>query len=161
MNARPLRGIHVFWMVFAFFAVVIGVDAFFISRAVATFPGEQVKNSYVLGLDYNREVESRDRQAHLGWTAQAGVQVGNGRILAFHLTNRDGAPVTGLSVIATCHIIGASGGDQDLLLSETSAGTYAAPLAIRDEGRIELTFKARREPSGAIVFQAGKTLVLS
>src|SRR5690348_6965971 len=98
MFATPLRGIHVFWMVFLFFAVIIAVDAFFIMRAVNTFPGEQVKNSYVLGLDYNREVERHEAQARLGWTAQAGIDMEDGRSLILRIYDRDSAPLSGLSV---------------------------------------------------------------
>ena len=71
--SKGLRGVHVLWMVIGFFALIIGTDTYFIISAVNTFPGEQVRNSYVLGLDYNREIEERSKQADLGWTVEAGV----------------------------------------------------------------------------------------
>ena len=71
MATKPLRGIDVFLWLAAFFVVTFAVDGYFIVRAVNTFPGEQVKNSYVLGLDFNQQVARRAAQAELGWTAEA------------------------------------------------------------------------------------------
>jgi hypothetical protein len=73
MATKPLRGIDVFWWLAAFFIVTFAVDGYFIVRAVNTFPGEQVKNSYVLGLDFNQQVARRAAQAELGWTDEAGL----------------------------------------------------------------------------------------
>ena len=161
MQARPLRGIHVFWMISAFFATFIAVDAYFIFGAVTTFPGEQVKNSYVLGLNYNREVESRERQAQLGWSAEAGLQRSDGLNLVFRLKDRDAGPVSGLNVSATWHVAGQGRGDYDVEMVESASGEYAARIDAPDNVRIEVTFSARYSHDQDAVFEAGKTLVTS
>lgn len=161
MFATPLRGIHVFWMVFVFFAVIVGVDTFFIVRAVGTFPGEEVKNSYVLGLDYNREVERREKQADLGWSAQAGLQADAGNLLVLRIADRDQAPVSGLSVSATFHVRGQGNDERDVTLSEAAPGRYVAAISAPENSRIEVAFIARRGASDAPVFEASKSLVIS
>jgi nitrogen fixation protein FixH len=161
MQAKPLRGIHVFWMVAAFFAAVISVDAYFIFGAITSFPGEQVKNSYVLGLDYNREVESRERQALLGWTAEAGLQQDDGLSLVLRLKGRDAEPVSGLVVSASYHVAGQGRGEYDAELIEGAPGQYAARIDVPANARIEVKFAARHTQGEAVVFEAGKTLVTS
>jgi nitrogen fixation protein FixH len=158
MTAKPLRGVHVFWMIVVFFLLVIGVDTFFIFRAVATFPGEQVQNSYVLGLDYNRELESRRRQAELGWTAEAGIRAEDGSVLVVRLADEAQAPVGGLDVSAAYHVMG-SGSEQAVQLAELRPGEYRAPLQISPNSRIELNITARRHGDRDAIFKAGKTLV--
>lgn len=161
MFATPLRGIHVFWMVFVFFAVIVGVDTFFIVRAVGTFPGEEVKNSYVLGLDYNREVERREKQASLGWSAQAGLQIDGGNLLVLQIADRDAAPVSGLTVSATYHVRGQGNDERDVDLHEAAPGRYVAAITAPGASRVEVAFTARRTSSDDPVFEANKSLVIS
>lgn len=160
-TTKPLRGIHVFWMVFMFFAVVVGVDTYFIVGAVTTFPGEQVKNSYVLGLDYNREVERNERQARLGWTAEAGLQRDQGVSLVFRIKDSELAPVSGLAVSAAWHIRGQGNDQRDLVLHEVSPGQYQAVIDAPNAARIEVNFSAQRGAKGDVVFEARKDLVVS
>ena len=96
MAAKPIRGIHVFWWIASFFALVIAADTYFVVRAVGTFPGEQVKNSYVLGLDYNHQLARREAQLKLGWTAEAGLVGGEDPMLLVRC-NSDAGPLTGLT----------------------------------------------------------------
>ena len=57
-KAKPagIRGVHVAIMMVAFFAVIIALDTLFITFAIQSHPGEKVRNSYVLGLEYNKEL---------------------------------------------------------------------------------------------------------
>lgn len=159
MTDRPLRGIHVFWMIVVFFLLVIAVDTYFIVRAVATFPGEQVKKSYAMGLDYNRELERRARQVELGWTAEAGIRKEGESALVVRLADEHEAPVGGLDVSAAYHVVGAGREEKALSLVERQPGEYEAPLPVSSNSRIELSIVARQTGESVPVFQAGKTLV--
>lgn len=159
--SKPLRGVHVFWMVFAFFAVILASDVLFIVNAVRSFPGEQVKNSYVLGLAYNDEAAFRARQAKLGWTAQAGVQNEGGAILVVRLAKADQSPLGGLSVAAGYHVAGTGGDVLQLALIERNPGEYAAPFPVAAPAKIDLTIQARHDAGGEPVFEAVKSLVIS
>ena len=64
-----LKGWHVLAGMIAFFGVIFSVNAFFITTALRTFPGEETRRSYVQGLAYNDVIAERQAQAALGWSA--------------------------------------------------------------------------------------------
>lgn len=68
------------------FAVIIGVNLFLAFNAVATFPGLEVKNTYVASQTFD---DDRAAQLALGWDVGAKVEAGQLR-LSF---SKDGAPV--------------------------------------------------------------------
>ncbi len=159
--SHGIRGIHVFWMVFAFFALIVVADTLFIVNAVGSFPGEQVRNSYVLGLDYNRKVERRGAQARLGWRAEAGFQEDGRQMLVVRLRSAQDAAIEGLDVHADLHAAGLGGEAQRLELFERTPGEYAAPVDIVGPARVDLEIVVRRRGEGAAVFEASKSLVIS
>jgi len=63
--ANPITGRKVFLMFAGAFGVIIGVNLFMAYMAVGTFPGMDVKNSYVASQSFDDE---RDAQLALGWT---------------------------------------------------------------------------------------------
>lgn len=150
--SKELRGIHVFFWIVAFFAVTIAVDVFFVVRAVNTFPGEQVKNSYVLGLDYNRQLERRAEQEKLGWVAEAGM-INESLVVRVRAGS---GPVTGLKVDVGV-ILPGRGADM-LKLKERAPGEYAAAIDLQGARRVELEIKATRADAIAPVFEATKVL---
>jgi len=156
---KEIRGIHVFWLISGFFAIIISLDALFITFAVQTFPGEQVRNSYMLGLDYNKEVARRREQEQLGWAAEVGLTGAERPQLLVRMLAADQGSVTGLVVSASLHVAGERD-DTVLDLIEVSPGTYTAPIAIRAGARLEATVSARRQSDASSVFSATKTLVL-
>ena len=82
-----LTGKHVFAITAGAFGVIIAVNLVLAYQAVNTFPGLEVKNSYVAGQGFN---ERKAAQEALGW--QVAPVYADGRIsLAF--TDRDGLPV--------------------------------------------------------------------
>lgn len=160
-TSKGLRGIHVFWMTAGFFALIIAADAYFIVRAVGSFPGEQVRNSYVLGLDYNREVEERVRQAELGWTAEAGIVGGPQSSLVVRMTDATKSPVAGLHVFATYFIAGGGREERKLVLQEIAPGEYSSTIPAADRGRAEFRIVASSGDDKALRFQAVKAAVIS
>jgi nitrogen fixation protein FixH len=155
MATKPIRGIHVFWWIATFFAVVIAADAFFIFRAVGTFPGEQVKNSYVLGLDYNHQLERREAQTKLGWTAEAGLVGDRDPILMVRLKSLSG-PVTGLKVDVDMILPGR--GAKTLALAERAPGEYVVAIAMDGARRAELEISATEPNGDTPLFEATKIL---
>lgn len=84
---RELTGRHVLVITVSAFAVIIAVNLTLAWQAVATFPGLEVKNSYVASQGFNKR---KAAQEALGWELEPTYR--DGRIdLAF--TNRDGLPV--------------------------------------------------------------------
>lgn len=158
-TAKGMRGIHLFWWLCGFFAVMIAANAVFLYSALTSFPGEQVKNSYVLGLDYNREVERRRQQDALGWSAEVGLaDAGSGRFVV-RMIGADQAPLTGLVVSASVHVAGEAKASI-IDLAEGAPGEYVAQIVAPAEARVETQVSARRRNEDAAVFQAAKTLVM-
>jgi nitrogen fixation protein FixH len=83
-----LTGKHVLAITVGAFAVIIGVNLTLAFKAVSTFPGLEVDNSYVASQGFNAR---KAAQEALGW--QVAPSYAGGRVdLAF--TDRTGAPVT-------------------------------------------------------------------
>lgn len=83
-----LTGKHVFAITVSAFAVIIGVNVFLAYKAVSTFPGLEVDNSYVASQGFNTR---KAAQEALGWTMQPGYADGR-MTLAF--IDRAGQPVS-------------------------------------------------------------------
>ena len=62
---RELTGRHVLVITVSAFAVIIGVNLVLAWKAVSTFPGLEVQNSYVASQGFN---ERKAAQEALGWT---------------------------------------------------------------------------------------------
>ena len=71
--AAPITGRKVFLMFIAFFGVIIAVNLFMAYMAVGTFPGMDVKNSYVASQTFD---DDRESQMALGWTVTVTYQTG-------------------------------------------------------------------------------------
>ncbi len=82
-----LTGKHVFAITASAFAVIIGVNLLLAVKAVSTFPGLEVDNSYVASQGFN---DRKAAQESLGWSMTPGYDKGR-MTLAFQ--GADGQPV--------------------------------------------------------------------
>lgn len=82
-----LTGKHVLAITVGAFAVIIGVNLLLAFKAVSTFPGLEVGNSYVASQGFNTR---KAAQEALGWQMVPTFKAGR-MTLAF--TDRDGVPV--------------------------------------------------------------------
>ncbi len=90
-----LTGRKVFIITASAFGVIIGVNITMAVLAVGTFPGLEVKNSYVASQSFD---DDRAAQEALGWNVDAAVQDGQ---LSIAFTGRTGYPVEVASLEAT------------------------------------------------------------
>lgn len=74
---RPLTGRKVALIVGCAFTVIISVNLTLAFKAVSTFPGLEVRNSYVAGRSFDTE---RSAQLALGWDVAATVAEGQLRL---------------------------------------------------------------------------------
>lgn len=125
-----LTGRHVFFVLAAFFAVTIGVNAVFITAAVRTFRGEEVPKAYLQGLDYNTVLERRAAQKALGWTSRLTLE---GDRLLLDMAAPDGA-LPGLVLEAGLKHPADKSLDHALAFENLGEGRYAASLAGVPEG---------------------------
>jgi nitrogen fixation protein FixH len=160
-KTRPagIRGIHVALMMVAFFAVIIALDALFIAFAIQSHPGEKVRNSYVLGLAYNKELVKQAEQRTLGWELDAGLADENATFLV-RLADAEGAPIEHMAVAVRMHMAGVRKDLETVWLAERAPGEYAMAATMQGPARIEAVIAVSRGREAPAVFEATKTLVL-
>ncbi|MCK0149882.1 FixH family protein [Marivita sp. S6314] len=84
---RKLTGWHALAIFGGCFAVIITVNLFLAYSAVSTFPGLEVKNSYVASQNFD---DRRADQEALGWTVYAEAK---GGLLILSIKDAEGRPV--------------------------------------------------------------------
>lgn len=87
MAKREITGKHAAAVFIGAFAVIIGVNLALAYSAVSTFPGLEVKNSYVASQEFDVR---RDAQEALGWSVRADARDGQ---VILSITDTEGAPV--------------------------------------------------------------------
>ncbi|WP_375229104.1 FixH family protein [Roseobacter sp. S98] len=92
---RELKGRHVALIFGAAFAVIIAVNLTLAFSAVKTFPGLEVRNSYVASQKFDAD---RAAQQALGWTVTASAL---GDQISLSITDREGEPVRVSALDAT------------------------------------------------------------
>ncbi|WP_204115625.1 FixH family protein [Shimia biformata] len=87
MAERKFTGRHAAMVFIGAFAIIIGVNIVLAYSAVKTFPGLEVKNSYVASQEFD---DRREAQEALGWTVKARS---TGGLLILSITDAQGKPV--------------------------------------------------------------------
>lgn len=82
---RELTGRGVLMITLSAFGIIIGVNLVMAYFAVQTFPGLEVRNSYVASQGYN---DRQERQRALGWTVDADLRAGQ---LHLRISNANGS----------------------------------------------------------------------
>lgn len=83
---RELTGRHVLAIMLGAFGTIIAVNVFMAFQAVSTFPGLEVRNSYVASQSFDRD---RAAQEKLGWTVTPDY---DGKVLTVAIRDADGLP---------------------------------------------------------------------
>lgn len=84
---KKLTGRHVAMIFGGAFTIIISVNLTLAYNAVSTFPGLEVKNSYVASQSFDK---NRNAQQALGWSVRAESRKGQ---LLLSVTDAQGAPV--------------------------------------------------------------------
>lgn len=92
---REFTGKHALMLFGGAFAVIIGVNIALAVNAVKTFPGLEVKNSYVASQQFDQR---RSAQEALGWSVYASSA---GDQVKLEITDADGNPVEVAKLNAT------------------------------------------------------------
>lgn len=121
---RKITGWHVLFGFVGAFGIIIAVNFYLAYNAVATFPGLEVKNTYVASQQFD---EKKEAQLALGWTIDADHKDGE---LILSITDKYG-PVEVQSLSAT--LGRATTVADDLTPDFTFNGSaYVAPVELRD-----------------------------
>ncbi|MDS9468536.1 FixH family protein [Paracoccus sp. MBLB3053] len=92
--ARELTGRHVLAITVAAFGIIIAVNVLMAVKAVGTFPGLEVANSYVASQRFDQE---RTAQKSLGWTVTPDYD-GREMVLAIRDAQGNPAPIRDMEV---------------------------------------------------------------
>lgn len=147
INASPrkgeLTGRHVLLYVLIGFAIVLAVNVAFIVLALRTFPGEDVRNPYEQGLQYNRTLAARERASALGLRAEAAFShAADNAGVVIRLEREADTPVRGALMTGTIRRPTSDQFDQDLTFTEISDGVYRAPLPMLAPGQWDVRVNA-------------------
>jgi len=159
MNAArfQIRGWHVLAGMLLFFGTIIAVNVTFAVIAVRSFPGEDVRRSYLQGVQYNDTLAERRAQAALGWSADAAlIARETGPVLEVTLHQRDGAPISAAALSGELQWPTQARRDQALSFTPLGDGRYEARLGALEAGRWRLRAHAQGE-TGALDFEAELT----
>jgi len=123
MNSKPLTGRKVFAILFAAFAVIIGVNLFMAFSAIRTFPGLEVGNSYVASQTFDADRAAQDA---LGWDVSATIEANE---LVLTILDDLGAPA-GIAELQA--ILGRATNIRDDMNPEFTyeSGVYRAPVDV-------------------------------
>lgn len=157
-DGKKLKGWHVLVIMMAFFGVMFSVNGVFLYHAITSFPGEDIKKSYVQGLNYNDTLAARASQATLGWQAEAGVQ---GDEIIVRLRDADGLPLTHRSMVGELRRLATRDGDRAVVFQTRSGGEYVAPVSALAPGQWLLRVSVLDADTDEIVFNLEKTLIVS
>lgn len=142
-RAFELKGAHVAWGMGLFFGAIIAVNAVFITLAVGSFPGEDVRRSYLQGLRYNETLAQRRAQAELGWRASAALTAEPaGAAVLVQLRDAGGRPLEGLSLTGALRRPVDARLDRELSFESLGQGRYRAALGELPPGAWELRAEA-------------------
>lgn len=156
-SGKTLKGWHVLLIMLGFFGVMFAVNGVFLYHAITSFPGEDVKKSYVQGLNYNDTLAERAAYAELGWRAEAGVE---GDDLVFRLRDADGAPLSNYAVIGEVRRLATRDADQAVVYQARPDGEYVAEAAL-GPGQWSLRINVLDPAADTVLLRVTKTIVVS
>jgi len=154
-TVRPkgnLRGWQVLAILAGFFGLVFAVNGVMATLAVTTFSGLDGEDSYRRGLDYNATLAEAEQQAQLGWQSKLDFTA-SGHEVEIALSDKTGAPVSGLTVTGILGRGATSQFDRNLQFQERSPGDYVAQAGTVPNGSWTVALEARAvagERSGQI-----------
>jgi nitrogen fixation protein FixH len=154
---RELTGRGVLAWLFAFFLVIIGVNAWFIYVAVSTFRGEDDQKPYLQGIAYNETLSQRAEQARQGWHATiAADRLQSGKVrVEVTLRQRNGAPERNARLVGELRHPSDETRDRSLRLVEVADGDYRGDVGGVGTGAWDVVVTAS---PGTTPFEASRRL---
>ena len=134
------------WAFVGFFLVVILANGIMAVFAFTTWTGLSTEGAYQKGLAYNRTLETRARQAALGWQVAVALQpgrAGNAALTAV-LKDRNGDPLWADSVVATLRRPTQEGHDLAFPLDDRGQGRFEAEVGLALPGVWDLSLTVVR-----------------
>ena len=136
-GGKPLTGRKVFAMFAGAFTLIIGVNLFMAYSAIGTFPGLEVKNSYVASQTFDAD---RKAQEALDWNVTATLEGKDA--VALTILAPGGQPARVEAIEGMIGRTTSRRDDQTLIFTRNDQGVHLAPISVLDFGKWELRFVA-------------------
>jgi nitrogen fixation protein FixH len=156
---RQLTGRMVLAMIVAFFAVIIGVNAFMAHEALSTFRGVDADSAYRAGQLFEHEVAMAKAQDAEHWQVDAKVTPAADGTAVLEIAAHDasGAPLSGMTTTAVLARPTDRHLDRTITISEDGAGHYRGAAAI-EPGQWDLILELSRQ--GNRLFRSKNRVVI-
>ena len=125
-GGKEWTGWHVFFAVVIFFSIIIVANISMVTLGVKSFPGEDTKQSYRQGIEYNNAIAERKRQAATGWSAD--IEIKDKSAVVLKISDSSGVTVRGLRVTGMLKHPAETDRDSVLKFAQAADGTYIAPI---------------------------------
>lgn len=146
-GARVLQGKHVLATLLVFFGAVFAVNGYFLYSALRTHTGVVALEPYRKGLAYNERIKASDAQALLGWRDD--IRANRQGQIDVKISESNGAPVTGLTIVGTLTRPATGQGEVALQLVEAAPGHYSMVVPPIEAGAWLVAIEAHRGAGGA------------
>jgi nitrogen fixation protein FixH len=140
---RPITGRMVFFMMVAFFGVVVGVNLVMMRLAIQTLPGTEVDSAYGASLTYGKEIASARDQSDRNWKVDAHVERSGrgGATLQVDVRDSLGRPMSGLTFQGRFERPTDRRADLPVALAETGIGIYRGSAEAIAPGQWDLVLE--------------------
>jgi nitrogen fixation protein FixH len=138
-----LTGRKVFFMLVAFFGVVIGVNLVMMRLAIQTLPGTEVDSAYSASLAYEKQIiAARDQNAR-NWKVDAHVERSGqgGATLQVEARDSSGRPMSGLQFQGRFERPTDRRADLPVVLAEVGIGVYCGSAVTIAPGQWDLVIE--------------------
>lgn len=134
--SSEFTGRRMLFVVVGAFGLIIAVNLYMAYRAVSTFPGLEVKNSYVASQSFDKD---RAAQQALGWRASTEYRDG---VLTLNILDKNGKPAMDVGRINALVARPTHVRDDVVPEFQRHSGLYTAPLEL-NPGKWELRIKIK------------------
>ncbi|HSM96960.1 MAG TPA: FixH family protein [Rhizomicrobium sp.] len=153
MKGKLTGRIVLLWLA-GFFAVVIAVNAYFITISVTTFRGEDEQKPYLQGIEYNQTLERRVAQENLHWTATIAADRLHSGAVRVTVSIRDavGNAPAAMTLSGVMRHPADEERDRDIRLRSIGSGHYVATVSGISRGSWDVVVQsaARDKPFEAV-----------
>jgi len=125
-DSKPLTGRKVFFLLLAFFGIVIGANLVMMKLAIRTLPGTEVDSAYRASLAYEREIAAARDQNARNWKVDARIKrsADGGATLQVEATDGGGRPMSGVNFLGRFERPTDKRADRPVVLAEVGRGIY-------------------------------------
>lgn len=144
---KKWTGKTVWIAIIVFFGVIFAANIAMVTLGVRSFPGEDTKQSYRQGIEFNKTIAERNAQIATGWSAD--ITVGDLTII-LHIADREGQTVKNLRVTGILKHLAETDKDVTLKFAQAANGTYMAPIDNALLGKQWLLLTSAKQADGTV-----------